>query len=239
MSRRPRNSAAVMADHAPDEVKADDPLAAIFRKLNFFATGPWGTRAGAEILRSLDPECQLVAEPACGTGTMAGPLAEYFEVRASDVYPHHPTTVIRDWLDDELWGDDEVDWVFTNPPFNLAEDFVRLSRRRARRGVALLLRLGALEGGERHALMAGADPLTLLAVFSERLPMTLGEWDPEAGTATAYAWFFWAWGREPLPPVWIPPGTRDRLWRPDDPARYGKQTPMPLFAALSEDGGGR
>jgi hypothetical protein len=148
--------------------------------------------------------------------------------------------VQRDWLDDGAWvfdawdESDTPDWIFTNPPFSILEEFVTRGLQRARKGVALLLRLNALEGVERHPLLAGPKAtMTQLAVFSERVPMVLGKWDVDARSATAYALFVWQkWGA-PLPPMWLPPGTRDRLWRPDDAVRFGAQGAMPLFDGLT------
>lgn len=232
MARKPAGAGAVMADRAPKEVEEDSPQVRLWRSLDFFPTPPWGTRAGAEVLQTLDPACRYVTEPCCGEMHMAGPLSAYFDVSPSDVYPHLPNTPLRDWLDDSLWGQDEFDWVVTNPPFSLAHEFVNRGLARARRGVALLLRLSFLEGQERYHLLAGDNPLTLLATFSERLPMTLGRWDLSKGTATGYGWFFWMKGAAPLPPMWLSPGTRDRLWLPTDAERYGWREPLPLFEGL-------
>jgi hypothetical protein len=127
--------------------------------------------------------------------------------------------------------------MIANPPFSRAEEFVRLGLRRARRGVAVLARLAFIESVGRYDLMQ--NNLSVFAPFSERVPMVLGRWDPEVGTATAHAWFVWlkpgalgfecdaaAWRRPQV--LLFPPGTRDRLWRPTDPATYGKLSPARL-----------
>jgi hypothetical protein len=230
-------STAVLARRAPDVVEKDDAQTAIYRKLDFFPTAPWGSRAGAEVLLTLDPTCKLVREPACGEMHMAGPLGSYFEVWPSDVYPHTPNTPIRDWLDRDAWpAEPDCDWIITNPPFGIAEDFVRLGLQRARRGVALLLRLAFLETDDRYDLMMGSTPLTQLAVFCERIPMELGRWRPKAGSATAYAWFFWMKDAEPRPIHFLKPGTRKRLWLPGDAEEYGWKPPLPLFEGLTAGG---
>lgn len=225
-----------MADRAPAEVAGDDQQTALYRQLEYFGTPPWGARAGAEILRLLDPEARTIWEPACGEGSMAGPLAETFDVYASDVYPFGHGAVI-DFLHEGGWASairavTDPDWIVTNPPFKAANQFLRLGLRRARRGVALLLPLRYLEGKGRYRPLFGAEPLTRFAVFSERLPMTLGRWNPEAKTATGYAWFFWMKGASPMPPIGIPPGTHDRLWKSEDAARYGRPTDAPLLDAM-------
>lgn len=211
----------------------------LWKSLDLFCTPPWGSRAVAEKIRQIDPSAKIIREPACGLGHFAGPLAEYFpKVISTDVYPHGFGDV-RDWLDPDAWrGRPDCDWVITNPPFTIADQFVTIGLERARRGVALLLRVAFLEGAERHAILDGGDAsLTLLTTFSERLPMTLGKWRPEASSATAYACFIWMKGRAPMPPQWFPPGTRDRLWKPDDARIYGWAPPAPLLDLMGQGGG--
>lgn len=233
---KPGGNSAVSAQRAPRGTEDEDPKRALFRKLDYFPTPPWAARAGAELLRTLDPQAKRVWEPACGEGHMAEPSREYFDVWPSDIHPFGFGDVV-DWLDesdfmDAVVRDVAADWILTNPPFPLATEFVRRGLQRARRGVALLLRLQFLEGSGRYSLLYGAQPLTRLAVFAERVSMTLGQWDPESSLATGYAWFFWMKGAAPMPPLGIPPGTRDRLWRPDDAARFGCKRDAPLLEGM-------
>ena len=114
----------------------------------------------------------------------------------------------------------------------------------------MLLRTAFLESVRRYPLMAD---LTLHAPFSERVPMVKGRWDPEASSATAYSWFIWMTAealrdspaREASQAArefdfrahleWhVPPGTRDRLTRPDDVARFCGAADAPLFGGGSD-----
>src|SRR4051812_47072521 len=107
--------------------------------LDDFPTPPWATRALIEHVVGAGGELsqQTCLEPACGAGHMAKVLAEYFrEVRASDVHDHHYSEV-KDFLKTPH-GVNSYDWVITNPPFRLAEEFVLRSLAIARRGVAML-----------------------------------------------------------------------------------------------------
>lgn len=229
-----RGASAVMENRAPADVEGDDPLRALHRRLDFFATPPWAARAGAELVRALDPDAKVIREPAYGKGHIAGPLADYFPIiLASDVHAHRAGVEIRDWLDDSAWSDEpDCDWVITNPPFKIADEFVTRGLRRARRGVALLLRIAFLETPGRHALFTGESPLTQVSIFTERVSMTLGDWDPEAGLATCFAWFVWMKGATPRAPAWF--GRRATL-RQTAPAR---SVPGPL-AACGQRGDGR
>lgn len=206
---------------------------------DYFPTPPWAARAGAEIIAALDPGAWRVWEPACGGGHMAVGLADYFgEVFATDFNDYgwggaHITDL--DFLSDDAGRVGEFDWIITNPPFVLGDAFVRKAWERANRGVAMLLRLVFLEGGKRYRLLYEDCPLHAVAPFSERVPMVKGRWDPEASSATAYAWFIWL---KPQPGVMrlpspivvpIPPGTKARLQRPDDIVRFNGRPEAPLL----------
>ncbi|WP_240540041.1 class I SAM-dependent methyltransferase [Salinarimonas soli] len=76
---------------------------------------------------------------------MAKVLHTYFgEVEVSDAYPYGYGPV-RDFLAEPREAN-SVDWMITNPPFRLAEEFVQEGLRVARQGVAILARSVFLEG---------------------------------------------------------------------------------------------
>jgi hypothetical protein len=204
----------------------------LWKALELFATPPWASRAGCEAARALWPGARVVREPAAGLGHIARPAADYFEtILPTDIHDHGPGYELRDWLDPSAWAPEpDCDLIITNPPFGMAEQFVLLGLERARLGVALLVRLTFLEGGKRHAILDGPRAtLTQPLIFSERVPMVLGNWNPTASTAAAYAWLFWSKVHEPRPMGWLPPGTRARLSRPTDPQDFGRLRPMSLF----------
>ena len=245
----PKGAGAVMAAHAPQTVEADSERQALHRRLNYFPTPPWATRALVELLDRLDPEAQYVWEPACGEGHMAYVLREAFNVHATDIHDHgseHQNGFPLDFLSAEADAVTEADWVVSKPPFSLAAQFVETGLRRARRGVAMLCRLSWFETVERHPLFFGQTPLAVFAPFFERVPMVLGKWDPRASSATAYAWFIWftpqatpswltelrAGGLAQAVTIAIPPGTKARLTRPDDARLFGARGDAPLLEGL-------
>jgi hypothetical protein len=91
------------------------------------------------IVGSIEFKSQSCLEPACGEGHMAKVLTEYFgDVKASDVHPYGYGEV-KDFTTHPF----EVnfcDWVITNPPFRLGEDFIHRALAVARVGVAMLTR---------------------------------------------------------------------------------------------------
>lgn len=233
MSRRRtgNDSTAVMARRAPAIVERDTEQEALWRKLDFYGTPPFAARAGAELVKRIDPHASTVWEPACGDGTMARCFEHYFlKVTASDIAPQG-----YGFQYDFLMGDprgETIEWVVTNPPFGKAVEFLQHGLLVATRGVALLCRLAFLESVDRYApLYTGATPLSVLAPFSERVPMQLGPWNPKCSSATAYAWFIFRKSEFPSSPtiIPIPPGTRARLSKPDDIRHFCRATDAPLL----------
>lgn len=174
-----------------------------------FPTPPWATRALVEHVIGPDVVAGLTClEPACGRGYMARPLAEYFgKVDASDAY-HYGFAPVRDFLASPYEALSH-DWVVTNPPFRLAEEFVERALLVARRGVAILARTVFLESVGRYEGIFRTRPPSKFAQFSERVPMVKGRVDAKASTATGYAWFVWEKGAEQSPRLmWVPPCRR-------------------------------
>jgi hypothetical protein len=199
-------SHAVMAQRYEPADSADD-----------FPTPPWATRALIEHVIGVDHARGLSClEPACGRGYMARPLAEYFgSVSASDAH-HYGFAPVRDFLSYPFEALSH-DWVITNPPFRLAEEFVERAMTVAKMGVAILARTVFLESIGRYENIFSHNPPTKFAQFTERVPMVKGRVDPKASTATGYAWFVWERDAEVEHPrlMWVPP-CRRALERPRD-----------------------
>ena len=198
--------------------------------LDFFPTPPWATRAFVEHVARPVLEARpadLIWEPACGEGHMAAVLAESFNlVVASDVHPYGFGSV-GDFLQQQLTVL-RPEWIWTNPPFNAAVAFARHALALASKGVALLVRTQWLHTIERYELFRDHPPF-VIAYYVERVPMHRGRWEPEGSTATDYCWVCWKHGAEPRAPLWIPPGQRQALTRPDDAMRFGAPVAAPLF----------
>lgn len=174
-----------------------------------FPTPPWATRALIEHVVGREVVANATClEPACGRGHMARPLSEYFrEVSSSDAYSYGFGD-LRDFLDYPFEAHSH-DWVITNPPFRLAEEFVQRSLAVARRGVAILARTVFLESVGRYEGIFRERPPTIFAQFTERVPMVKGRLDSKASTATGYAWFVWLKDSEASPRLtWVPPCRR-------------------------------
>src|SRR5215471_12247523 len=121
-----------------------------------FPTPPWATRGLIEYIfeNKKDLPAQSCLEPACGAGHMAKVLKEYFgEVVYADAYGYGYGP-IRDFLT-YPYATNSCDWVITNPPFRLAEEFVLRALSVARVGVAILARTVFLESVGRYDAIFG------------------------------------------------------------------------------------
>lgn len=202
--------------------------------LDYFPTPPFATRALCEFLsrQGLVPSHHSCWEPACGELHMVRPLRESFRsVRASDA--HRYPEIDHELIDFPLEGratPGSVDWVITNPPFRLAEQFIETAMVTARVGVAMMVRSAFLEGEGRAGRLFGSCPPAYVLQFVERVVLLehrlirRGAVDPfhaksgsKASSATAYCWLIWLapYGPTDTRLRWIPPSCA-RLERPGD-----------------------
>ena len=194
---------------------------------------------GGELQRGDGPVQSLsVWDPAAGEGHMTEVQKEYISrVHASDVHDYGRGYDLGSYVGegaDVAKRRGGVDIIATNPPFNLAVEFVERALTEATKIVAMLLRTVWVEGKDRYQRIFLPCAPDIIAQYSERVPMTKGCWDPDASTATAYAWFIWITDPKlrtiPRIPgvsstIWIPYGAEARYTRLDDRARFGKPKP--------------
>lgn len=151
---------------------------------DYFPTPAWATHALMEN-EAFEGE---IWECACGDGAMSRVLGSRGNpVQSSDLF-------------DRGYGQPGIDFtratetadnIVTNPPYNSAEEFVRVGVQLARKKFALLLRLAFLEGVNRARTIFSDHPPSRVWVFSERITFyPAGAVQAGSGT-TAYAWFVW------------------------------------------------
>lgn len=246
MMSKQNTSNAVMATRkdSPDE-------------LDYYPTPPWATRALCELLVQIyecfafDNRNLTVWEPACGEGFMSRPLMEYFEnVISTDVTDFSASFPEQDGVRDFLisWDGEliECDWVISNPPFILGQQFIERALSVAKVGVAMLLRMQFLEGGDRYDELFKDNPPTFICVCCDRVAMHKGKIEKGQSTATAYCWFVWdVKEKDDMTPGvssielpraprvhWFPNGTKLRLERDTDYPEWAArkpERPCPLF----------
>jgi hypothetical protein len=163
---------------------------------DFYPTPPVAVHALLKVEHFDGP----IWEPACGDGAISNVLANAgHSVFSSD-------------LVDRGYGIPRVDFllelkplapnIVTNPPFKIADLFMRHACHLAERKVALLLRLACLEGAERKRIYAWT-PLARVWVFSRRLSIWRGRQatDEDSSGMFAMAWFVWDKHKAEGPPT--------------------------------------
>ena len=157
--------------------------------LDCYSTPAYATRALMEWVK-FEGE---IWEPACGVGRMSRVIEDYNPVIETDIQ-----TGTDFLLENRL-----VDNIVTNPPYNLAEKFVRQALKLADKKVALFLRLNFLESSGRYKMFK-ETPLKQVLVFCKRQTLFPEGTVINNGGIIAYAWFIWEKGYTGQPTVdWI------------------------------------
>lgn len=178
--------------------------------LDSFPTPPWATRTFLENTLGGKPQLSKMTclEPACGQGHMSKVLKEYFKsVDSSDIHDYGYGSV-SDFIETKH-EPESYDWVITNPPFKLAENFIEHGLKIARHGVAMLTRTVFIESKGRFERLFSQNPPSSFAQYVERVPMVKGRLDRKASTATGYGWLIW--NKDKLGQTileWIPPSRK-------------------------------
>lgn len=211
--------------------------------LDFFPTPPWATRAmiqeviGKEVTPVSHLKSQICWENACGQGHMALPLSEFFgRVYCSDIFDHGMDRLDEGYGPFEEFEHSLIDftdanaglpacgvphWIISNPPFSdrVIEFVLRAIEVAPQIGFAYLLRLPFVETESRYREIFSRFKPSIIAYSADRIPMIEGVYDPEASSATAYAWFIWLAAdcfNGDAKGVWIPYGSPRRFTKSID-----------------------
>lgn len=170
---------------------------------DFYPTPAWATHA----LMLNEKFEGSIWEPACGDGAMSEVIEQYNpdQVHSSDLFDHGYGFTGFDFLKDT--DTVKVDNIITNPPYNIADEFVLKALEATNKKVAMLVRLAYLEGQERFKTIYDVQPPSRVWVFSERITFYKKSAIKKGNGTTAYAWFIWdkedTSGKTDL--KWLPP----------------------------------
>jgi hypothetical protein len=157
------------------------------RANDFYATPDWA----AHTLVSLLSMRGRVLECCVGDGALLPALRSNPDVLAvftNDVDRSRECDSYEDVSHVSSWNRlPQVDWVVTNPPFNLAPSIIPLAYSHARQGIAMLLRLSYLEPCENRGAWLAKFPPSKLIVL-ERISFT---GDGKTDNVTC-AWMVWS-----------------------------------------------
>ena len=140
---------------------------------DYYSTPDTTTEALLDYLAPvMNPKLDVILEPACGEGKMAEVFRKRgFKVDASDKYPYEYEKAVdkykqfktRDFLELEATS---ASWIITNPPFNLAEEFIvkaaSLWNKDTSKGFAMLLKSTYWHAKSRYPLFQGNPPAVIL-----------------------------------------------------------------------------
>jgi hypothetical protein len=135
-------------------------------------------------------------ECACGKGDISNVLIEAgYSVKSSDINDYGYGEAGIDFLNaGGIFSDtfDIQDNIVTNPPFNLAVDFIKQSKLYSKHKIAMFLKTSFLEGVERYELFQDkVFPLKCMYQFSRRVNFGKNEGTHKNGGMIAFAWFVW------------------------------------------------
>jgi hypothetical protein len=175
---------------------------------DFYVEPRWAVDA----LLDVEPFVGRSWDPACGIGTIPDAMnARQMACWGSDIVDRGWVDFLRCFEQHDFPGNGVAvgipapDNIVCNPPYNLAEAFIRHALAMATNKVAMLLRLSFLEGRKRGEMFR-STPLARVWVFSRRVSMPPGGMDiPAKGGAVAFAWYVWQHGwRGPPHLGWLP-----------------------------------
>ena len=144
-------------------------------------------------------------EPACGSGELSEELVSAgYDVHSSELHDRGYGETGSDFLLSDM--PPGVESIITNPPFGLAREFVLHALELKPKKLAILARLGFLEGGKRYREIYADHPPSRVWVFSKRI--TFYPEGVQGGRSRsgylAFAWYVW----EPLTFRGSDPATR-------------------------------
>lgn len=156
------------------------------KERDLYETPAWATEA----LRPHLPRMpNLIWEPAAGSGKMVKVLATWGGgVVASDIEPH-PLCYTADFLTCPVH--DGADAIITNPPYEMATEFVQRALGSVGRGiVAMLLRTDFDHAKTRGHLFERHPAFAKKVVLTKRI-----KWfeDSKGQPSFNHAWFIWDW----------------------------------------------
>lgn len=151
-------------------------------KDDFYPTPPGATLA----LLQVETFDECIWEPACGDGAISDVLkSEGYKVTETDLNNHGRGIVGLDFLD-QTWCLQKQ--IVTNPPFNLAEEFIQKAVDLGIDKFAYLGKLQFLEGQKRSRLLEQSG-LARVWVFRNRLKLTRNCVKMKNGGMIAFAWY--------------------------------------------------
>lgn len=152
---------------------------------DFYRTNP----IAVKLLLELETFENNIWENACGENHIANVLIEAgYNVKCSDLIKRHDNMQVIDFMNSDIKFDGSI---ITNPPYNMAAEWVEKSINSVPIGskVAMFLKLQFLEGKARKKLFIKYPPKTVYVSSSRLLCSKDGNFTDSS--AVAYCWYIW------------------------------------------------
>lgn len=172
---------------------------------DFYPTPKWAVEALLE-REVFKGDCW---EPACGQGHISKVLLDKgYNVYSTDILDYGFGISGIDFLNEnDLFSGThkKVSNIITNPPFNIAVEFINKSKRFADHKIAMFLKTTFLEGVERKTMWKDKQfPFKKMYQFSRRVSFCKEDKSHKNGGMMAFAWFVWEKGYVGEPTIdWI------------------------------------
>ena len=149
---------------------------------DFYATPEWVTET---LLDHLPPIDGPIWEPACGDGKMVKVLEKYHQVLGTDIHSGD------DFLSSLLPAYPNI---ITNPPYKLAEQFVRhaLTMTRYDKGLVAMLLSNNWDTAKTRRDLFTSEPFLMKLVLTKRIAWFVEDnGKPKASPSENHAWYVW------------------------------------------------
>ncbi len=172
---------------------------------DFYPTPPWATEA----LIAREKFSGGVWEPACGQGHISKVFTAHgHEVHSTDILDHgFGKPDVNFLISNALFAENHQRFpnIVTNPPFNVALEFLQMAKQWADVKIAFLLKTIFLEGVERYDMWQDKEfPLKKMYQFSRRVSFGKEEGKLKGSGMIAFSWFVWEKGYTGEPTIeWI------------------------------------
>lgn len=156
------------------------------KERDLYETPEWVTEA---LLPHLPDRPMEIWEPACGSGKMSRVLARSHRVIATDIFDQEGIALDFLKAPEPICG--PLDAIITNPPYELATEFIDQAlkfQRQEGRFVAMLLRTDFDHAKTRARLFANCPAFSKKVVLTKRI-----KWfeDSKGQPSFNHAWFIW------------------------------------------------
>lgn len=174
-------------------------------KADFYPTPTWAVEA----LLQREKFIGTCWEPACGKGDISRVLLNNgYDVYSTDLLDYDFGIPDIDFLNENSMFSEThkmVDNIITNPPFNIAIEFINTAKRFADDKIAMFLKTTFLEGVERQIMWKDKQfPFKKMYQFSRRVSFGKEDKTHKNGGMMAFAWFVWEKNYKGFPTIdWI------------------------------------